>query len=58
MSKFVEWYRKYQSEITWWIIGFLTWAVLDSFAKGNYIMSLVNAGLIYINYSLWKSNHQ
>lgn len=56
MSKFVTWYRTYQSEITWWIIGFLTWSVLDSLAKGNYIMTLINTVLIYINYRLWKSD--
>jgi hypothetical protein len=54
MSKFAIWYRTYSSEITWWVIGWLSWALLDTLARGNYVWALADAGLIYLNYKLWK----
>ena len=55
MNKFLEWYGKYRTEITWWVIGWLTFAVLDCTMKGDYIFAGVNAALCYINYAMWKN---
>jgi len=52
----LEWYRKYQTEITWAIIGWLAFAVIDGLMRGNFILSLVNLSLIFLNYFLWKKN--
>jgi hypothetical protein len=54
MSKFSVWYRTYSVEITWFLIGWLTWGFLDALARGNYFWALLDAALIYVNYKLWK----
>ena len=51
-----DWFNRYNSEITWAIIGWLAFACLDSIVRGNWIWALVDAGLIFINYKLWKGN--
>lgn len=56
MDKLLSWFREYNSEITWWLIGFLTWAVIDSIVRESYIIAAINAALIYVNYRLWKSS--
>ncbi len=55
MNKLLQWFREFNTEITWWIIGFLSWSVIDGLARGNYVMAAVNAGLAYLNYRLWKA---
>lgn len=57
MNKFREWYLKYQEEITWWVIGWLSFGVIDCILKESWIFAIVNAGLIYLNYKLWKNNN-
>ena len=54
MDKFLNWYRDYQVEITWWIIGWLAFALFDALARGNWIAVVVDAVLIYINYATYK----
>ena len=51
---FAEWYRKWQSEITWWTIGWLCFAVLDCILKGSWLLAAINVGLIFINYKFWR----
>ena len=57
MNKLMNWFREHNTEITWWIIGFLTMSVFSSLEHENYITAAINTGLIYINYKLWKSNN-
>lgn len=52
--KFLEWFRDNQTNITWWLIGWLTFASIDCIVKHDYVMAAVNAGLIYFNYTIWK----
>lgn len=54
MNKFETWYLTYRNEITWWIIGWLTYAVIDCLITGNYLFAIIDAGLIYFNYYMWK----
>ncbi len=55
MNKFLNWYGENRAQITWWVIGWLSFAVIDSLIKRDYMMALVNAGLVYINYYMWKN---
>ena len=55
MNKFLNWYGENRAQITWWVIGWLSFAVIDSLIKKDYMMALVNAGLVYINYYMWKN---
>jgi len=54
MSKFGDWYVRNQDAITWFIIGWLTFAMLDNVVKQQYIWALVQAVLIWVNYKLSK----
>ena len=54
---FIEWCRYHQSEITWWLIGWLSMAVIDDIVRENYIWAIVDAGLIYLNYKLYKERY-
>lgn len=52
MTKFREWYVRHQDAITWTVIGFLTFALIDNLAHHNWFWAAVDAVLIYINYKL------
>jgi hypothetical protein len=56
MDKFVQWYRSYSVEITWFIIGWLVFAGIDSLLRESYGFALFNFVLVYINYKLYKNN--
>jgi uncharacterized membrane protein YadS len=52
LDKILVWLRDNEMQFTWFIIGFLVMALLDTLASGNYIMSALNAFLIVVNYQL------
>jgi lysozyme family protein len=54
MNKFRQWYLTNQTEITWFLIGFLVYAGLQDLNIGNYVGALVSFGLAWINYALNK----
>jgi len=56
MDKFVQWYRGYSVEITWFIIGWLVFAGIDALLRESYGFALFNFALVYINYRLYKNN--
>jgi hypothetical protein len=56
MEKLVNWFRYYNGEITWFIIGFLVFAGLDDLAHGNDLFAILNFGLAYINYKFYSRN--
>jgi hypothetical protein len=52
MNKFKLWYLKNQTEITWFLMGWLVLAGFQDLAQGNYIGSAISFGLAYLNYKL------
>jgi hypothetical protein len=54
MEKVVSWFRYYNGEITWFIIGFLVFAGLDDLAEGNDLFALFNFCLAFINYRCYS----
>jgi hypothetical protein len=52
LDKILVWLRDNEMQFTWFIIGFLTMALLEALVRGNYIMAVVNTLLIGINYHL------
>lgn len=52
--RILDWFRENQTEITWWVIGWLTFAVFDCLYKEDYSLAAVNAALIAFNYYNWK----
>jgi hypothetical protein len=49
MNKFRIWYLTYHTEITWFLIGWLTLALLHDFAYGDWQAVALDALLIFIN---------
>ena len=58
MEKFGKWVKEYRTEIVWWTIGWLTFAALEAFNKGYYGLMLLDVGLIYWNYKMWKERDE
>jgi lysozyme family protein len=50
LQKFRQWYLKNQTEITWFLIGFLCYSGLISLGRGDYIGAAIVFGIAYINY--------
>jgi hypothetical protein len=55
-SKFKFWYLDNYSEITWFIIGFLTWAGLNDLSHGDYTGAVISFGVAFINYLFVKKS--
>ena len=58
MDKILNWFHTYDVEISWFIIGFLTSAALESLSRGRWISTLVYVAIIALNVfiSLKKKN--
>jgi hypothetical protein len=54
LDNFFRWYNSYYTEITWFIIGFLTMDVLQQFSRGNWVGMLISIVLIVLNYQFIK----
>ena len=52
LDRFRLWYFKNQNEITWFLIGFLIAAALNSFSKGEYTDMTFSLVLAWANYYL------
>jgi hypothetical protein len=55
LERFGHWFNTYNTEIVWWLIGWLSFSGLQALVLGNYISMLVDFGLAYFNYAMWKS---
>lgn len=53
-DSFRNWYIYNQDAISWFLIGWLTFAGLDALAEGRYIWAAVDFVLAYVNYKLTK----
>lgn len=52
MNKIKQWYLSNYTEITWFLIGFLTLAGFQDLAHGDYVNALISFGLVALNYAL------
>lgn len=55
-NKFRNWYLDNYTEITWFLIGFLSMDALVQFSHGNWGGALLSAGLAVVNYVFVKRN--
>lgn len=53
-DSFRNWYIYNQDAITWFIIGWLTFAGIDSLARGHYFWAVFDFALVYFNYKMSK----
>ena len=56
LQKFRAWYLKNQTEITWFLIGWLALGGLYDFLRGEYVGAIVLWGIAVINYVLTKKS--
>lgn len=47
-----NWWIRNQDAITWFLIGWLAFGLLDNLVKGQYGWAAFDAALIYLNYKL------
>lgn len=52
MNTFKQWYVRNQDAITWFLIGWLTFAGFNDFIDHNYGMAAFNFAMVYVNYKL------
>jgi len=52
MNKFRQWYLTNQTEITWFLIGFLTLSGLQDLGRGDYLGAAISFGLVFLNLKL------
>jgi hypothetical protein len=52
MNKFKQFFYRYQTEITWFLIGWLTLSGFQDLGHGNYLGAVISFGFAYINYAL------
>ena len=55
MNSIRDWYLKNQNNITWFMIGFLIAAALNSFSQGNYGDTAFSLALAFANYYINKN---
>jgi hypothetical protein len=52
MSAFGNWYSRNQDAITWFLVGWLSFAGLNNLLSGDYFWAAFNFAFAYINYKL------
>ena len=50
MNKFKQWYLNNYTEITWFLIGFLTLAGFTDLSRGDYVGAIISFALAIANY--------
>jgi len=58
MYKIVQWYNRNYTQITWFIVGWLTMCALTDFSKGDWFAVAWDLGLAWLNYAFYKSNQR
>jgi len=57
MDRILDWMRYYNVEITWFLIGYLTFAGLDDLIHGRLLGALLNLGIAFFNFMLYKRSN-
>ena len=54
MNSVQAFFYKNKTEITWFLIGFLTLSGLQDLGHGDYVGAAISFALVYINYAVNK----
>jgi hypothetical protein len=52
MNDFRKWYIRNHTEITWFLIGWLTMAGVDELLRGDWLNASISLGLAFLNYKV------
>ena len=58
MDQFRNWYVRNQDAITWFLIGWMTFAGIDNLSDGKYFWAAFNFVFAYVNYKFLKVRMQ
>lgn len=53
-DKFLNWYHRYFTEITWFLIGNLAVQIANALEKNDFVEVLWCATFLFLNYAIWK----
>ena len=53
-QKMLEWYTRNQSAISYFIAGWCAMAAIDCFGRGDWLFTVINGALVYVNIKLAK----
>ena len=53
-KKMLDWFKRNQYEISFFIAGWCALATIDCFSRGDWVWALVNAFLVWFNIRLNK----
>ena len=54
INKFFKWYETHYTQISWFLLGWLTLAALDDFARSQWGNMSLNLGFIALNYFMYS----
>jgi hypothetical protein len=54
LNQFRNWYYHYNTEITWFIIGWLALNTVHDVSRGDWLGVIISIVLILINYLFWR----
>jgi hypothetical protein len=52
MNQIKQFFYEYRTEITWFLIGFMTLDGLQAIGRGDYLNATLSFALVYLNYKL------
>lgn len=55
MNDFINWFRRNQYEIGWFLVGFMSMEGIHSLQRGDTVGALIDFGFAYLNYRLVKN---
>jgi len=58
MNRFNAWYSKNYSNITWFLIGFMTLDMLNGIGANQYTEALFSFSIIVLNFVFWRQRLQ
>jgi len=56
MDRFMKWFRTYNTEVTWFIIGMMLTNAIVHLANGQFGLAVVDLVLAGINYQFWRTS--
>jgi hypothetical protein len=57
-DRFLRWYQKYITEITWFLIGNVVLQFAEALERQHYIDAFFCVLVCYLNYSIWYRNRR
>jgi len=57
MNQFRSWYLRNYTNLTWFLIGFMTLDLLNNLGKEQYTDALIDLGIVVLNFVFWRQRY-